>query len=40
MGEPKPTERPTESIDRKFGVPLPPVGAWLPVNQQARASQE
>ena len=31
MGEPKPTERPTEPIDRKFGLPLPPVGAWLEV---------
>src|SRR5260370_10671820 len=40
MGEQKQTERQTEPIDRKFGGPLPPVGAWLPVKQQARASQQ
>ena len=39
MSEPQPAERPTESIGREFGIPLPPVSAWYPVNQQASASQ-
>lgn len=40
MGEPKPTERPAETIQRKFRLPRTPVGALTPMAQQAGARQE
>ena len=39
MSEPEQTERPAEAIYRQFGVPLPPVGTWFPMKQQARTGQ-
>jgi hypothetical protein len=34
MGKPEPTERPAEAVQRKFRLPLTPVGSLSPMHEQ------